>query len=756
MTNDYDFLCGNDFTFVKIALGNDDYHTIKVQAELATTIDFSGGLRNLEKIIIDGCNNLTQIKWPEHTQRIKHLTIGNSANLDNLDLLGLVNLEELSIVNCEKLTRIEGLRGQIKHLNIQGCKLDSLDLSLCNKLEDFILTTNESNLDLNFKHNVSLHSVVINVELADHQKTKSFYKDNARQVICTFNECTHLNTLAINSPHTPSTIDITGCSNLKTALFLLDEEAQITGVSTCNQLDETLENKTITVNQHTIEKKKNALMMPENTADIETIIQQNGVFKNKKSCLVNLQLLMSPRHNSYIPIHNKYVINNRKISSVDTNSFHSKFAYQNKSAVLEQENKWWCEAVSNPIEQNIQFPSSFISQQSLWINYLSHNQENKYKKSDKLKLYVPQKQNKNVKNNHLFLAKGNFIALGHHLKNYKTTQNPLITQEGLIYSPPYLPAIGPRTAKPMPTFFINEVLLKTDEQEKKTGKKETVNSSDLFIVGPVQAEQVPSTATPALAPAGNENNNVTSLKLQNKQSPKSELSSLSAAPMSTGYKRRKTNALAYEINKNLVYESDLVGTKKETVAASPLTAEPVLTDYETETTHLSLLDIKIKANSQNALTSAEKIKAESRYLTSDAVLTNYEIDSAYLKALDIKEKTVIEKELIEASKVKAMREYLTINATEDTGEPSDEYSDLTFTVTRALVDLKPRNSDLFNDDFQSSYLTEVNEQINKHIKEIQDNLSARNNLLPVGKVQARNQYISADPILAAYESEETS
>jgi hypothetical protein len=43
------------------------------------------------------------------------------------------------------------------------------------------------------------------------------------------------------------------------------------------QLDEALdfENKMIEVNNYTITNKKNALKMPENAADVETIIQQN-------------------------------------------------------------------------------------------------------------------------------------------------------------------------------------------------------------------------------------------------------------------------------------------------------------------------------------------------------------------------------------------------------------------------------------------------------------------------------------------------
>ena len=61
MTNSYDFLCGNDFAWVKIALGNDAYHTIKVAAELARVIDFSGGLRKSEEIVVNKCPKFNQI-----------------------------------------------------------------------------------------------------------------------------------------------------------------------------------------------------------------------------------------------------------------------------------------------------------------------------------------------------------------------------------------------------------------------------------------------------------------------------------------------------------------------------------------------------------------------------------------------------------------------------------------------------------------------------------------------------------------------
>ena len=896
MIDDYDFLCGNDFTLVKIAFGNDDYHTIRVQAELATTIDFSGGLRNITEIIIDRCTKFHQIKWPENARGIKRLKIGNSSNLESLDLLGLVNLEELSIVNCKKLTKINGLGGEVKSINIQGCKLDSLELSRCKKIKNFILTTQESNLNLNFSHSAFLHSVVINLEATKGQKTGNIYGDSRGKVDCTFNHCAYLNSLAINSPNIPTNIDITGCTSLKTGLFLVGENAQITGESTCTQLDAALDfdNKKIEIDSYTVKNKKNALKMPENLDDVETIIQQNGVFRKKnKACLAKLQLLMRPRRNSYIYTHNKYVMNHCKFSSVDMNFIHSESEFKNESAVLQQENKWWNETFANPIEQKAKSQYqymemdqlSFINQPGLWNNYLKNIHENKYKKIDKLKLAVPQKQKKHLNNNPIFVANEifneAFINTNYDLaydKNNKIAPlftKPLIPindlkKAGLI-NKIYYPVIGPKKIDPISRFLIKDLKFAAYEEGKKSGKKDDPSpSSDLSGSAKTQAEIIRQEATPVLAPEENENSNLSDLELKNKQIPKNNITGLIAAPAAAGYEDEKSNLSTLDIKEEsspqevlapaekakantpcLKADPLLVGYVNEITSllsldpkgklnsqgaltpaekiksdAKDFTADPLLADYVINTASLSSLDIKGAPGSQGVLTPAKKINADAQYIKADPELVKYEFETSSLFALDIKEKLVSQGELTEAKKVKIEAEYLTANAVYDKSTQSelinedidyrhhvaralvdlkprdsellsDEFNsifltelnerlnkeikdiqnnqtsqtvdheesasnvinseDINYThhVVRALVDLKPHNPDLFDDDFNSFYLSEINERINKGIKEIQDNLNSPSELIPVGKVKAENQYITVDPLLVAYEREET-
>jgi serine/threonine protein kinase len=960
MIDDYDFLCGNDFTFVKLALGNDDYHTIRVQAELAITIDFSGGLRQLEEIIIDRCTKFTQIKWPENAQNIKRLKIGNCSRLENLDLSGLVNLEELAIVNCKQLTKIKGLGEQVKQINIQGCKLDNLDLTRCKKIQDFILTTHQSNLNLNFKHNPSLYSVIINLDLTNHQKIENFYRDCSEKVDCKFNECTNLNHLTINSPNAPASIDVTGCISLKTALFLLEERTQITGLPTCTQLDDALdfENKMIEVNNYTIKNKKNALKMPENPADVETIIQQNGVLRKKnKSCLVKLQLLMRPREHSYIPTHNKYTINKYKGSLADTNSSYSKSEYKSEAVVLEQDNKWWSETDLNSIKQYNQLHY----QLNFWNDYLFNNEKSLYKHIDKLKPHVPQKPQKHLNSNPIFLANASFTDLDYDFKSNKINQNlPLRAMnliKGRLINNVVYPVIVAKKPWPTPRFLLNDSKLKAYKKayknKKKSAKKRQFPSNDLYgiehvsekiplaavpegyesktynlsdyeitekLVSPrdllgvkkeaaVTRQLIPEpvladyeteevflsnldikeqfnsqdtltpaektkadaqqiTANPVLAGYETEASFLSNLDIKEQfnsqdtltpaEKTKADALQITANPVLAGYETEasflsnldieeqfnsqdmltpaeKTKADAQQITANPVlagYETEasflsnldieeqfdsqdtLTPAEKTKADAQQITANPVLAGYETEASFLSDLDIKEQLSSQRTLTPAEKTNADAQCLAADLALTEYECDAASLMAVGIKENTAVQDDLLEVKKVKVEAEYLIAHTIDDKCNSKaphnddfdfsyhvvralvdlkprdlDLYSDDSFFLTlfnerlgkniqeilsnshpqnatdseqnytphiaRALVDLKPRNSDFFSDDFNSFYLTEFNERINKYIKEIQHDLNVLGNLTSVGKVKIENQYLSADPILAPYEYEQS-
>ncbi|WP_298627525.1 hypothetical protein, partial [uncultured Legionella sp.] len=899
MVDDYDFLCGNDFTFVKLALGNDNYHTIKVQAELAVTIDFSGGLRHLEEIIIDRCSEFTQIKWPEQTQNIKRLKIGHCPKLEVLDLSILVNLEELAIVNCTKLTKVKGLGEHVKQINIQGCQLDSLDLIHCKKIEDFILTTCHPGLNLNFKNSPYLHSVIINLDSAKHPKAESDYMERSEKVDCTFNECIYLDSLAINSFTIPTYVDVTGCIGLKTALFILGDQAQITGLSTCTQLDELLdiENKLMDVTRYAIKNKKKALKLPEHPDDVETIIQQNGFLRKNKRCLVKLQLLMKPEESGHLPLYNKYVIKNPRTRLADSNSPDFKSEYKNKSLIQEQYTPWRYEPVFNTVEQRVQSQYQY----GLWDTYFFNNQEKAQKNIGQL--HTSHKQNQPLHHDLIFFPKiiiTDLDSIFFHIK-INQPQPLMLTKLIKLINHDAYPIINLKKAKPILKPIIYGPQLNREKNtynnEKIAGKKELDFPMSLYGAAPSQAEKERLAAIPALASEENENTLLSVLELHNKQVPYNGANGLKAPLVPAGNENKKNNLSTYKVKDKHLPKRELVGAKKEAVATEPLKAESVLTNYDTESMFLSELVIKETLNSQNTLVGAKKeavvaeplkvepalidydpesifllglvieetlnsqntsvaavkTKADTQYLTTEPVLVDYDSEDSFLSALDVNAKvdsqdsstptkkatadtqyaeadpvlseyeddtaTLIalgakeKSDLTEAKKVKVDGSYLIANATDDKKTPKTSYnedfnysyhvvralvdlkpqdSDLlsddffvvrsikerndknvqmitnntfpaqtadneyTYTphIARALVDLKPRVSDFDSDDFNSFYLMEFNEQINKYAKEMQHDLNELSHLIPAAKIKTENQYLSAVPMLATYESEE--
>jgi len=297
----YDFLCGNDFSLVKIALNHDDYHTVRIQAESARTIDFTGGVKNLDEIIINQCLNFTRILWPENAS-IKRLKIGNCPELTALDLSSLTGLEELSIVDCNQLGEIKGLSEQLRFINIQGCQLDSLNIHKIPQIESLILSTSCSHFHLPLASHHALRVAIIN--MGDMIKNEKMQNNNPHEIQkinkleCDFSDCTHLDTLHIKSSHSPAIINMTGCTNLVTGLFSIEQKSEMIGAASCLNLRK--EKNSIKsfnkIEKFRLHNKKYAMKMPKNPDDIETIVQENGALRKKnKACIVKINLLMGPK-----------------------------------------------------------------------------------------------------------------------------------------------------------------------------------------------------------------------------------------------------------------------------------------------------------------------------------------------------------------------------------------------------------------------------------------------------------------------------
>ena len=226
---DYDFQFGNDTRFVTIAVKNNAFHTITIEADIAKTIDFSGGLRNVEVVRLSKCFKLTRVVWPEYTAGIKRLYISNSDALTKLDLSSLINLEELSILNCTSLTEISGIPSSLKELNAHHIKIRALDLSPATGLQKLNLVTDTSDLDLDLTHNQQLQIL--------HVKTNRKCSDEKSGLMVTANNCNKLHTMFIDTGDNPLSLDVSGCTGITDFAITCGKDSHAKGLHDCKNLE---------------------------------------------------------------------------------------------------------------------------------------------------------------------------------------------------------------------------------------------------------------------------------------------------------------------------------------------------------------------------------------------------------------------------------------------------------------------------------------------------------------------------------------
>ncbi|MBA2653044.1 MAG: hypothetical protein H0U73_12395, partial [Tatlockia sp.] len=742
MLKDYDFLCGNDFTCVKVALRNDNYHTISVQAKLAKTIDFSGGLKNIDEIIIKKSPKFTRILWSNNAQSIRRLKIGSNSNLASLDLSALVNLEELSIINCKKLKEIKGLSKHLRFLNIQGCKLNQLNLSSCKKIKNFILTTLNESLTIHFNHCEELESVVINVEGNN---------ENSGKVDCVFDNCTQLNSLKIKSLNVPTKVTISGGDSLDAGLFLLGEGGRITGATSYAGVD--FDNKLQEVEEYTLKNLKNALEIPQNPDDIETIIQENGLIKNKtKACLVKLNLLMSPQRSDYLIESNKYSnldvdlpnsIQDSKESSI-IDPVHkvnykrvliTKFSFNNFTAIS-QKNQIYSER----------------SFSSIWLfSKTNFNLKLDQKNNNSLKLATNYFE-KQLNYTNYFLSKVN----GYPLEFTKDAKSIYIKELLAVYKPTISKRIEPRIGinkEKTNTLFYPKALSGTTK-------------SILKFFGMKQAH----------APYKGKENLTNNKYLSSQQGLPNALKAkvgpthLAAGPDLHSLEM-ENNALSLDVKEKFPSHAPSPDVRQ----AEPRLADGALASLEDKKNPLSNLDLRENFPSEGPLKEGNKANTKQRPLSSDPHFVAPHNEGSFLHALDLKEKPLSQGNLIKAKKSKAQAEYLKANPVlcankiessnllqleinEDLSTQNDvglkDFEDLTikFHVARALVDLKPR-SNLPIDEFCLQLVFNINEQISKCIKQ---ELQAQDKLTGAEKVKAEGKHLEAYPQLTSYENQASS
>lgn len=287
----YDILCGNDRRLIKIAVANDTFHTITIEADVARTIDFSGGTRKIDTIRLSKCFRASRFIWPERTGAIRRLFISNLDALAYLDITELDSLEELSIVNCKSLEEIRGIPASLKELNVHNCKLESLELSSAKNLQRInIITTMPS---------IKIDANGLKDLLAAYIATS---KDLTEDSISTlnFNNCQCLYNLYIDCGDNNAIIDVGSCGILTNAYLQTGKLTRIKNLIDCKELDIFLnENAKVDepakfiVNKATKNRKRALEKMDEAIAfsqsfkdsvlnhkasvqDRETVIQQSG------------------------------------------------------------------------------------------------------------------------------------------------------------------------------------------------------------------------------------------------------------------------------------------------------------------------------------------------------------------------------------------------------------------------------------------------------------------------------------------------
>lgn len=774
MRDDYDFLCGNDFTWVKIALGNDDYHTIRVQADLAKTIDFSGGLRALDEIIIDRCNKFTQILWPENARSVKRLKIGNCAILDSLDLSVLINLEELSIVNCKKLTNINGLGEHLHSINIQGSKLDTLDVSRCPKIKNFILTTYHADFEIELRNCERLQSAIINVEGGVNFDQDSIYRERSDAVVCVFDNCLHLDTLAIKSQSVTANIDISACPSLQSTVFVLADDSIITGYSSAMPAD--AENIAAEIENHSIQNKKNALKMPKNSDDIETTIQQNGASGNK-SGLVKLQLLLRPGKHNYISRYEMHADKNLQPNSKPLNQAID-YAYKKKSPFPILETRWhdYLEypvknglpslskadfmvmslqpvVVDNPNDNYLSVQEKHKEFANVFFKYVNQFYKHQVTKNDRYKDYPRNKTasdllKKNVDNKGLynigsqtlapvahFMPRSLFVSGSKSRDAYPCKISEKWGQPNNFTGGKPLPNVS-TTSYSVPAAYMNE---KNNAPALEIAE-ESVSQDSQAIKQRPQATYLKN--EPALADYENENNYVLKIKVgdvlkENLIAAKRESASqepLIAAPQLAAYDSEDSFLDAYDITEKLVPQEH--GTEidfKCHVMRALVDLKPLDDNFNRDDADFFLqelnerivLGIKKIVSTQD-LRAAEKQITTSEYVTAMPQLVNYETENSFLLACEIRH----------------------VLAEQDS--EANAGIDFHYHVARALVELKPRE-DSFSDDFLNSCLDELNQKI---INSMQNQPVSDANVIGAEKIIANAGPLKVEPVLAPYVAEE--
>ena len=223
----YDIDCGSDVYLVKFAADNGNFRYIRIHADVAKTIDFSGGIRNINTIVLEKCFKLGRIIWPLHCGAIRSLSIHSADMLTRLDVSALTQLEQLYIVDCPALKEIVGLGERMKEFCVHQVKVNSFDLRSAHRIQKINIST--------FAPHVSLTATSLN-QLQQVLLTSESTKVDAT-MDCHLTHCPALFRVAIDAKKSVLNLQVDGCHGLRECQLDVGAHSVVTGMNDCKELE---------------------------------------------------------------------------------------------------------------------------------------------------------------------------------------------------------------------------------------------------------------------------------------------------------------------------------------------------------------------------------------------------------------------------------------------------------------------------------------------------------------------------------------
>lgn len=266
----YDIECGDDVNLVKVAADNGNFHYVRIHADVAKTVDFSGGIRGVDTVTLEKCYKLGRIIWPEETGSIQRLHIYGSENLTSLDLHQLHNLQQLYIFNCPALAEISGLSSELRELFLHQVRINQLNLSAATELEKINIITYAPKFKLNAANHEQLLEVILEV--------KSQNKKDIGNVNCILSGNPSLYQVCIRGNASPVKLDLRQSHGVREVLVSGAMKSTITGLDDCKALTFLSAGKNILLKD-----------VPQSKIDYRLSKNQAGKKTDYKSIAANIQ-----------------------------------------------------------------------------------------------------------------------------------------------------------------------------------------------------------------------------------------------------------------------------------------------------------------------------------------------------------------------------------------------------------------------------------------------------------------------------------